>query len=43
MHVGGDSADSPVPLLVSRFVAGDDRYVMSCPVTFLVAARGRLA
>ena len=29
-----------VPLLVSRLLAGDDRYVMSCPVTFLVAARG---
>jgi len=38
---GGDSADSPVPLLVSRFLTGDDRYVMSWPVTILVAARER--
>ena len=30
-----------MPLLVSRFLIGDDRYVMSCPVTFLVADRGR--
>ena len=40
---GGDSADSTVPLLVSRFLTGDDRYVMSCPVTFLMAERGRPA
>ena len=36
------SADSPVPLSFGfSLLTGDDRYVMSCPVTTLVAARGR--
>ena len=38
---GGVSAGSPAPLLVPRPLADDDRYAMSCPVTFLVATRGQ--